>query len=228
MATIDKRSVTRDDLIRKSQRTMFAVVVVASIIVGISLVGIRRLVMENIFMVRVIDQQNETLGNLRTSNRNIPALEDQIRLLQTNEALMVSRFDEEEAVLRVIPDALPSVNNEISLGTSLSERLLDVDGITIESIRTGTSATGGGISSSASGATGVNMLSVPFSFVVNGDEAAIQAILENLEKSIRFVTVGRINVTYTGRIEMNVQGVAYYVDETVPVLGSTTITMGGN
>ncbi|MCL2085562.1 hypothetical protein FWH09_01355 [Candidatus Saccharibacteria bacterium] len=221
--TEDKRTVSRGDLAAKARKTMMITVVMTSIVVGLGLVGIRRLIIENIFLGRVIIQKNETINNLRDSQRNLPNLENAIRILSVNEDLMAARFDEEQDTLRVVPDALPSVYNEAGLGASLAERLLRVDGATIESVRTGNSALATApIPISAEGLRTAN-----FTFTISGDENAIKQVLENLEKSIRFITVGQINITYSGRIQMSVRGVAYYVDESIVQLTSTTIRAGG-
>ncbi|MDR0887380.1 MAG: hypothetical protein LBM97_01675 [Candidatus Nomurabacteria bacterium] len=224
MATINKKQNTRYDLIKQSRRTMIMVVVVVSIIVGFGVVGIRRLVVETIFTGKVIAQKNITVKNIKTSSNNMQPLENKIKVLSLNEALQSARFEEKESTLRVVPDALPSVYNEVSLGSSLSERLLKVDGATVESVRTGNSASTatGGTSGAASAASAVK--SANFNFTVSGDETAIKKVLENLEKSVRFITTNQINISYTGRIQLNVRGVAYYVDESQVALTSVTIS----
>lgn len=222
----NKKTITRTDLIKKARRTMMIAVIAASIVVGIGFVGIRRLMSENIFVGRVIAEKGKTLDNIKKSQANLPTLENKIKILATDENLASARFDSKEAILRVVPDSLPSVYNEASLGTSLSERILKSgieNEVTIESVRTGNSAS---VSTTAP-ATVDGLKTASFTFTVSGNASMVTRVLENLERSIRFLDVSQISITYSGNVQMNVRGVAYYIDETVVRLTSTTITAGG-
>jgi hypothetical protein len=207
---------------------MIVTVVIASIIVGVGVVGIRRLIMENIFIGRVNVQLTETRNNIRESRSNLPILEEGIRALALSEDLMAARFSEEQETLRVIPDSLPSVDNEVALGASLAEGILCADctegPITIESIRTGNSA----FTTMTPPAIGSGMGVSNFAFTVNGDDNSVKEVLENLERSIRFMTVGQMNIMRAGRTQLSVSGGAFYVNEVTVQLTSTVIRMGDN
>ena len=56
-----------------------------------------------------------------------------------------------------------------------------------------------------------SIMSMPFSFVVEGPETSLQEVLQRLEKSIRTIYINSINIERQGGVnEMSVSGNVFY------------------
>lgn len=218
--------------ITKANRTMFIWVASMSAIAMICLVVSYHLIQTIVFNGRVIAQKAQTIGNLQTSNKNVEELQSQIRALDTNENLAMVKASPEDKALQVVLDALPATANPLSFGASLQTVLLvGPEGLNIKSIsvasdesevveETGTTEEtfdeNGEVveNESVSETTATPMT---FTFVVEGNEIALQEVLQRLEKSIRTVYVDTINIQRQGDTnEMSVSGhVFYQLEKTV-------------
>ena len=225
--------------IKKANRTMFIWVASMSAVAMVCLVVSYHLVLTTFFKGRVIVAQMQTIGNLETSIRNTDtsneeSLGAQILALDTNENLAMAKASSEDQALQVVLDALPSTNNALSFGASLQKVLLvgpqdlNVKNISVESTRAESVDVAGdvdvveeissdeeitseGETESVEETVNESIMSMPFSFVVEGPETSLQEVLQRLEKSIRTIYINSINIERQGGVnEMSVSGNVFY------------------
>lgn len=203
--------------IAKANRTMFMWVAGVSVIVGFALVGSIFLVQKTLYNERVLAEKNKTISILESNNNNIPELEAQIRVLDSNEALSTVKSNPSDQALQVILDALPSEANELALGASLQNKLLSgIAGLSIDSLQVDPVVDG----DTAVAQTTINALQadpvadqaqITFKFSVSGSEAALKEVLTRLERSIRAIDVMTLTIETQGNTRvMTIGGRAFY------------------
>jgi hypothetical protein len=211
----DEVAIRKRTQIAKANRTMFLWIAGASALVGAAIVVSIFLGQKLIYGEKVIAAKQETVDSLAYNNSIIPQLEDDIRVLDTNKDLASVKANQNDQALQVILDALPSDANSLALGASLQSKLLTgIDGLNLDSLQvdpvvgvetlTGDDA-GSGDSSSGDFST------IAFRFTVTGTDQQIKAVLQNLERSIRTITVTSVNMEIQGgRLILTAQAQAYY------------------
>lgn len=227
-------AIRKRQLIAKANRTVFITVAIASAIVGIASVLGTFLVREMMFNAKVIGEQDKSIATLKSNITNVKDLESKMETLQTNSALLSSRASTEDNALRVILDALPASENTAALGASLSNKLLNVPGVEIDSISVNTASadsttsadtTTDSATSSSSQSNTASPQPIEFSFsVTSSSPSNILTVIQNLEKSIRTVNIK------TFRIEQNKENMtltvtadAYYLTQADINLRTQTI-----
>jgi len=204
--------------IASANRVMFLWVAGVSVVFGISLVIAIFLVQILFFNERVLQAKNQTISNLDTDNDNVKALQDQVNVLNTNQALISIKAKPDDQAIQVILDALPSDANSLALGASLQDRLLaGISGLTLDSLQVdpvvgieSLSNDGSAVDTSTTSLPDVQN-QITFSFSVNGDVTSLKQVLVNLEKSIRTINVTSLKIESQGTSQMmTVQGCAYY------------------
>jgi len=213
--------------IAKANRMMFVWVAGASVIIGVAAVASLFLVQKLIFNERVLFEKQRTVGILSDNNKKVDDLKNNIRVLNTNQALLDSRAQAEDKPLQVILDALPADANSSALGSSLQEVLLKSENITIESLTVdpvagieSSSEDTSGSSASDSSATSEN--AIGFSFSVSapaGDANSLRQLLLRLERSIRAIDITTVSVETQGpKIILTATAQAYYEPAVTPTL----------
>lgn len=225
----------QDTAIRKRQqianasRMMFIWVAVVSAVVGVAAVAAIFLLQKAWFNEKVLMEKANTASTLTKNNEVIDDLKDQIRVLNTNEALKSSMVPGESQPVQVILDALPSSANSSALGSSLQEKFLNGSGLAIESLSVDPVA---GVESDASsnvqdasgGSSGDNQIFFRFSVSTNVNNAsALKELLQKLERSIRAIDITSMVIETQGsKLLLNVQGHAYYeLEKTVELKDKT-------
>ncbi len=202
--------------IANANKTMFIWIAIASVLVGSALVVGIFMAQKLMYNEKVLGEKQNTVSTLDHNISVVDDLENEIRVLDTNAALMSVKANESDQTVQVILDALPSEANSFALGSSLQNKLLaGIDGVSIDSLQvdpvvgveTLTSDTSTSTSSSSKSETG----EITFQFVVTGNQDALRAVLNNLERSIRTIEITsvRIEIQATGP-KMTVQGKAFY------------------
>lgn len=204
--------VKQDSAIRKRQqisnanRMMFMWVAGVSMVVGVAAVLALFLVQHLIFNEKVLSKKQTTVSTLVANNSAVGKLEENIRLLNTNQALLDSRATTDDKPLQVILDALPSDTNSSALGASLQNVLLPADNVSIEALSVDAAG--------AEGETSSTDGSMDFSFTVSVPEGGIDSLrdlLLRLENSIRAIDVTAMTLEMQGtRITLSVTARAYY------------------
>lgn len=202
--------------IANANRTMFVWIAIASALVGAALVVSYFLIQNLVYNEKVLAAKTETASLLQQNNQTVPALEDSIRVLDTNGALGLVKANESDQAIQVILDALPSEANSFALGASLQNKLLvGVDGLVLESLQVDPVA---GVEVISDDQTTVDASEgegtaheITFQFVVKGDPVALQKVLNNLERSIRTISVTSLRIETEGDgTRMTVLGKAFY------------------
>ncbi len=207
----------------KANRMMFLWVAGASVVVGFALVIALFLGQKIWFGERVLSEKANTIATLDKDTKAIPALQDSIRVLDTDEGLKAVRLSENERPIQTVLDALPAVANSTALGASLQSKLLaGINGLTIDTIKvdpvvgieTQHSSDSNVVDASPSLVDTSGDNTIHFSLTVStaaSNPDALGAVLIRLEKSIRAIDVRSLAITSQGsRLILTVSGQAYY------------------
>lgn len=218
--------------ISQANRTMFMWVAGVSIIVGVAIVVSIFLVQKAWFNEKVLLEKTNTASTLEHNNSVIDELKDEIRILNTNEALRSSMAPGDDQPIQVVLEALPAVANSSALGASLQERFLNDSALTIETLSVdpvvGVEALGDSnvedFSSSESDST--NQITFRFSVSTGVNNAsALKSLLQRLERSIRAINVTMLNIETQGsRLILSVEGHAFYEPARSVELRDKTVT----
>lgn len=211
----DNIAIRKQTQIAQAGRTMFIWIAIASALVGVAVVVSIFLGQKLIYTEKVLAEKQNTVSNLNANLAAVDELKKNVRALDANSALLSVRANESDQALQVVLDALPSDANSYALGASLQHRLLaNVEGsFTLESLKVdpvdGSESFSNSTTVDASAGGSAN--EIPFSFTVKGDQATLQSILRNLERSIRTITVTNMNIeTQSGSLVISVEGKAFY------------------
>lgn len=201
--------------IADSSRLMFAWVAGMSAVVGLCLVVAWFVFQQAAFRIKVVNEKNNTVSTLRTNNDALPKLKDNIRVLETNRALMSAKADSDNKALQAILDALPADANQLALGASLQEVLikgvsgLELETLTVEPVSSSIESTS---TSKRSSSKGQKPNSITFKVSVTSPDAnKLKEMLDRFERSIRVIdidsfTLERSDTKYT----LTLQAHAYY------------------
>jgi hypothetical protein len=206
--------------IAKANRMMFIWVAAISAVVGIATVGSVFLYQQATFNEKVLGLKSKTASTLRASNKAVPELEDKIRQMNTNQALIDSMMPNQTQPIRVVLDALPADANSPALGASLQEKFLNDPALKIESLivdnivgveeQTDASV----VDAAAPVANASESHEITFRFSVSTDLAnanALKDLLQKLERSIRAIDVTSLKIETQGaRLLLSVEGRAFY------------------
>jgi phosphotransferase system HPr-like phosphotransfer protein len=209
---------------------MFLWVAGVSILFGFALVGSIFLTQMLLFNERVLKEKDRTVAVLKSNNSNVNELESQIRVLDTNQALISAKSSSEDRAVQVILDALPSDANSLALGASIQNKLLaNIAGITLNSLQVDPvpgveSLNGETLIQSASSVASTYQNEITFRFSVSGNEVALKQVLTNLELSIRAIDVISLKIEGQGSTTvLSVQARAFYEPARIVQLKDKTV-----
>lgn len=206
--------------IANANRMMFTWVAAISAVVGISIVGSVFLFQKATFNEEVLQLKSKTASTLRANNSIIPELEDEVRQMNTNQALIDSMAPNQTQPIRVVLDALPSDANSSAFGASLQEKFLNDPALKVESLTVDPVA--GVESQSAANVENAAAVTndddaaheVTFRFSASVDSAnasALKDLLQRLERSIRAIDLLTLKIETQGnRLLLIVEGRAFY------------------
>lgn len=201
MATLQP-SMKKRQVIANSNRTMFIWVAVMSAILGICAVVGYFLAQQIVFKMKVTNELNKTVSILHDNNKKAQTLIENVRVLETNEALNSVKAQPDEKALQVVLDSLPADANALALGASLQQSLLvGIDGLTVDSL-----------SVSSVDETGEQSGQLPFTLTVRaGDANALKDLLRKFERSIRIIDIDNFSLERSeSGYSMSIQAHAYY------------------
>lgn len=233
MAEQKNTAIRKRQQIAKANRTMFMWVAGVSAIVGITIVASLFLLQKAWFNEKVLAEKGATASTLTENNKVIEELKNQIRVLNTNDALRSSMIQGENQPIQVVLDALPSDANSSALGSSLQEKFLNGSGLTIESLNVdpvqGVESRDENVQDASKSATSESSSEtspISFRFSVSTDvnnAGAFKELLQKLERSIRAIDVTALSVETQGsRIILTVDGRAFYqLEKTVELKDKT-------
>jgi head-tail adaptor len=214
----------QDVAIRKRQqiananRMMFMWVAVISAVVGIAIVVSLFLLQKAWFNEKVLAEKSKTASTLVHNNEVIGQLKDEVRVLNTNDALKSVMAPGESEPVQVVLDALPSEANSSAFGSSLQEKFLNDPALTIESLNVDPVA---GVESqsdsnvqdaSTTASTSENQITFRFSVSTDVNNASVlKKLLQKLERSIRAIDITTLAIETQGtKLVLTVDGHAFY------------------
>lgn len=210
--------------IDKAQRNMFIAVCLASVVLGVTVVGVVYLCKVIAFNMKVIGEKNTIINDYKTIQRNLETVSNRVNELSNNTALEVvartrssdcaglsinllnanSSVEDVElsrtcTALRVIPDALPSQMNDEATLASLNWLLLWSDpSIVIEGI-SGTDVDGVALTSKDGGSVNTSSLQPTGAAIsINDGSAKVHKALDTIEKSIRNFDIASATISWSG------------------------------
>lgn len=201
-----------DSAIRKRQqisnanRMMFVWVAAVSAVVGIAAVLGLFLFQRLVFNEKILSKKQQTLSTLVANNKAVDGLEENVRLLNTNQSLLDVRAKPDDTPLQVILDALPADANSSALGSSLQNVLLPANNISIESL------TVNPVDGESSGSATDGVMEFSFSVSAPASEInSLRELLKRLERSIRAINVTSQTIEMQGaKITLSVTAQAFY------------------
>lgn len=198
--------------IAKANRMMFLWVAGVSAVVGVAVVLSVFLAQELFFNEKVLSEKRQTVSTLKDNNQAIEGLKDNVRVLNTNQALLDTRASSDDQPLQVILDALPADINSSALGASLQKKLLKGKDITIESLTVDPVAGVESDSDSGDSDSGSNTISFNFSVSAPSKKAdSLRDMLVRLERSIRAIDMSELTVEMQGnKILLSGTATAFY------------------
>lgn len=214
MANKDSTALRKRAQIAKANKTMFIWVACASVVVSASVVLVYTMAQKGIHNQKAISELSHTVKTLRSNNERVPELENQIRALGSDQALLDLRASDSDNALQVILDALPADPNPSALGASLQQKLFS--GVTVDSVQVTpigaeevvSEADAEGVASEDASKPG----RISFQFVVRGEPNKLRSLLTRLERSIRTIQISHMNIESSGKDQtLTVEGEAYYL-----------------
>ena len=206
--------------IANANRMMFLWVAAASVIVGIAAVISLFLVQKLFFNEKVLAEKAKTASVLSQNNKAVDELKNQVRVLNTNQALRDSMVAGEDEPIQVVLDALPDQANSSALGASLQEKFLNDPALKLESlnvdpvqgVESQSDASVEDASASSTGSSGENEITFRFSVSTDvGNVNALKDLLQKLERSIRTMDLTGLTIETQGtRLVLTVNGHAFY------------------
>lgn len=216
MAEQQTTIVRKRQQIAAANRTMFLWVAGASALVGIAAVAGVFLAQKAWFNERVLMEKQKTVSTLQKNREVISALKDQVRLMNTNQALQSAMAPGESQPIQVVLDALPSEANSSALGASLQQKLINDPALRVDTLRVdpvvgvesdSTTATTG---TTASGGSNTIHFVMTVSAPV-GQVNALHDMLQRLERSIRAINVNQLTIEGQGsRVALTIDADAFY------------------
>lgn len=177
---MSKALISRRNKIVKAGSTMFIAVAIASVIVAFSIVSLRFLWQQKSYNDRVISAKTAARDQVNTNRENLNKLSEQFDDLNSSESTNST----------VILHALPPTYDYASLASSI-ESLAQRSGVSF------TGAIGQDDSANAvTSATTSSPIEIPLALQVSGSYDAVNTFVQNLEKSIRPISV--TTATYSG------------------------------
>lgn len=216
MAQKDGTALRKRQQIAQSNKTMFLWVAGASVLLGIALVVSWFLIQKMVFNQKVLSEKSDTISVLEQNNEAIVSLKENIRVLETNEALNAAKSNDTDKALQVILDALPADANSLALGASLQDKLVaGIDNVSLDSLTVDPVV---GVENAAEeevleeDASAESPNAINFRLTVSSNDAnALKELLLRFEKSIRVIDIKSLTLEQTEeRLTMNIEASAYY------------------
>lgn len=225
--------------IAAANRTMFICVAIASAVVGVAVVAAIFLAQKAWFNERVLLEKSNTSSTLQKNIQTISALKDQVRVMNTNQALQQSMAPGETQPIQVVLDALPSDANSSALGASLQQKLINDPNIQIDAmqvdpvagIESDPNISGSGSSNSSSSSSGntssTSKNTIHFTMTVSTDNShvdALRSMLQRFEHSIRAINIAQLTIqAQTNRVSMTIDADAFYQPAATVQLNSKVV-----
>jgi hypothetical protein len=180
---------------------------------------------------KVIDAKTETAETLsKNVEENIPDLTSNVNALTSNTNLERLRRDQSKySIFQVVVDSVPMFGDQVALGASLQREILPKSGVTVEQIQVVNGAGGSSTIDMVGSATSTNTntptsQTMTFSISVSGSYNQIQAMLKDIERTIRPISINTISIQGTNdNLSVTINAITYFIPKVNYVLGSKEI-----
>lgn len=211
--------------IEKANRSMFAWVAGASVIVAFAVVAAQFMVQQGLFNEKVLSEKRATDRTLTENLQSVDTLKEEVNVLLANNNLAASRAQSDDSNLQVVLDALPPSQDSLNLGTSLQSVFLGSRVQRIESISVDGGASIDSAVEDASVQDTDGPQEIPFRFTVVGNYNQIRDALGALQRSIRPIKITSVGVEGTDTsLTATVEAVTYYQPEKTIELRERTVS----
>ena len=222
--------------IASANKQMFIWVAVAAIVVSVCVVLAFNFGQRIIYQFKVNGKLGDTSRTLKDNLATIDTLTTNVNKLNTNQDLNLPNLKSDSSTpLQVVLDALPTENDQVSLGASLQQNILASSGVTIQQISvTGSSVSAAPATTTTTTATNDATASnqptaqpIAFNLILVGNYDNIQKALQNIEKTIRPITINNVNLQGTdNNLQATISATTYYVPKVNYQLGSECVPAG--
>ncbi len=187
-------------------RNMFIWVVVAAVAVSFCVATGQYLFSKWQYNNKVLSAKFKASDTLTQNITNAKQLKQEVDSLVANANLALVKTDPNDSNLKSILDALPTAQDSAALATSLQQVILGRSGVTIESITVPPED-----DQAAEGATEAKPQEIRFSFVVSGTYAKVEAMIKDLERTIRPIKITGITLNGTdANLRAGIEATTYY------------------
>lgn len=175
-------------------------------------------------LVKRIRYQTKVNKSLATASKdikadvdNIDSLIKNVNSLKANEALNLGnlKVGNDSTVFQTVIDALPTEGDDMSFKTSLQDKILSVQGITIDRVSADDTVSNGSSSktstSSSSTASFPKAQTIAFTVSVYGNYDSVVKLLDQIERTIRPIIINKMTVEGSDqRLTLTLKLVTYY------------------
>lgn len=169
------------DLIQKARSSQFAVIIIASVIIAASIIGIKILWAQRSYQATIIDKKAKASDQLEANIAAVAKLEDEFKKLESSQINS-----------GLVLDALPSKYDFPALATSI-EKMTAISDVELDSF------VGEDLSASSVGSQGQPVaVEIPFSVSVLGSYENIMKFVDNMQKSIRPFNIIEMSIQASG------------------------------
>lgn len=173
--------------IEDAKKTVLMIVVVAAVVVSVSLVTTNFLYNLGRYNARVISEKETAVDTINDNITAVSELVDSFRAFEEGPDLIASQGEKNNS--SIVLDSLPSKYDYPALATSI-ESLVRKSGLRLDSF-SGQDET----SSAVQSAVQPTPIEIPFSVTVVGPYEDIQDFMNQLQNSIRTLSVDRLKLT---------------------------------
>lgn len=192
-----------------ANRMVFAWIVAASLMIGICGVFAQFLIRQLVFNNKIYSALATTSQTLDKNAKAYDSLKSSVVKLVADVNLNALKKGETSTALQVIIDALPTEENRSALATSMQNEVLGPSGVTINSFSVSDSDSDTATSSGSIEET--NASAFDFTFSITGSYTQVEQALQNMERSIRPITIKSIDIQgTTEKLDASITATTYY------------------
>jgi Tfp pilus assembly protein PilO len=200
--------------IQQANRAVFIWVAIAGVVIAIALVLSQFMVKQLLFNIKVINAQTKTNAVLIENAKVYSPLRTEVSKLISNKELTELRLNKAENgdnALQVIIDAMPTEDDRLSLAASLQQRIFSRSGVGIEQFSFVDGTTSAEVAVVEATPTTAGLVEIPFIFKVSGSYDQIKKLFDDMQLSIRPISVTNIKLTgENSNMTAEVQAITYY------------------
>jgi Tfp pilus assembly protein PilO len=183
--------------IKQANKLVFIWVAAAGVFVAIAIVLSQMMIKQLMFNLEVIGLQTSTNNTLVQNAETYAPLRTEVSKLIANKELNELRIDKSETgdnSLQVVIDAMPTVDDRLSLAASLQQTILNKSGVRIEQLSFPEEVALVDATAVQVAPTQEGIGEIPFTFKILGSYEQIKKTLEDIQLSIRPISITNIQL----------------------------------